>query len=45
MTITPVKGVFTLEKINNYYFGDKDGRSIRLPGKPYIALRIKRVDE
>ncbi|HEY1661636.1 MAG TPA: DUF5060 domain-containing protein [Verrucomicrobiae bacterium] len=44
MTITPVKGVFSLEKINNYYFGDKDGRSIKLPGKPYIALRIKRVE-
>ncbi|HEY3761671.1 MAG TPA: DUF5060 domain-containing protein [Verrucomicrobiae bacterium] len=45
MTVTPVKGEFTLEKINNYYFGDKDGLSIKLPGKPYIALRIKRVEE
>jgi hypothetical protein len=45
MTITPVDGVFTLKKKDNYYFADKDGRSIDLPGKPYIALRIKRVKE
>jgi len=45
MTITPVDGVFTLKKKDNYYFADHDGRSIDLPGKPYIAIRIKRVKE
>jgi hypothetical protein len=45
MTVTPVDGFFTLEKIDNYYYSDKDGRSIPLPGKPYMAIRIKRVKE
>ena len=43
MTVTPVNGIFTLRK-NNYIFADKDGRSIALPGNPYMAIRIKRVD-
>jgi hypothetical protein len=43
MTITPAEGVFTLKKKNDYYFADKDGRSITLPGKPYMAIRIKRL--
>jgi hypothetical protein len=44
MTITPVDGVFTLTKKDNYTYADKDGRSIPLPGKPYMAIRIKRVE-
>lgn len=43
MTVTPVDGVFTLKKLNGYFYGDKDGRSIALPGRPYMAIRIKRV--
>jgi len=43
MTTTPVEGVFTTKKKNDYYFGDKDGRSIALPGKPYVAIRVSRV--
>jgi hypothetical protein len=43
MTVTPVEGRFTLKKTSDYFFGDKDGRSIELPGKPFIAIRIKRV--
>jgi hypothetical protein len=43
MTITPVAGVFELKKRDDYTFADKDGRSIALPGRPYIALRIVRV--
>ncbi|HXS68453.1 MAG TPA: DUF5060 domain-containing protein [Candidatus Polarisedimenticolia bacterium] len=43
MTITPVDGVFTLAKTDAYFYGDKNGRSIPLPGKPYMAIRIKRV--
>lgn len=44
MSVTPVDGVFALKKKDNYTFADKDGRSIALPGKPYIAIRIKRVE-
>jgi hypothetical protein len=45
MTVSPVEGVFTLKKKDNYYYGDKDGRGVLLPGKPYMAIRIKRVKE
>jgi hypothetical protein len=45
MTVTPVDGVFTLKKKDGYFFADKDGRSIALPGRPYMAIRIKRVKE
>ena len=45
MTITPVEGVFTLEKKDGYFYADKDGRTITLPGKPYMAIRMKRVKE
>jgi len=43
MTVTPVDGVFEIRKRDNYSFADKDGRSIALPGRPYMALRIVRV--
>jgi hypothetical protein len=43
MTITPVDGVFEVKKRDNYTFADKGGRSIALPGRPYMALRIVRV--
>jgi hypothetical protein len=43
MTVTPVPGEFTLEQKDNYTFADKDGRSIPLPGKPYQAIRIRKV--
>ena len=42
MTITPVDGVFEIKNRDNV-FADKDGRSVPLPDKPYIALRIRRV--
>ena len=45
MIVTPVDGVFTLNKKDGYFHADKDGRSIPLPGKPYMAIRIKRVKE
>jgi hypothetical protein len=45
MTVTPVPGVFTLKKKDGYFYGDKNGRAVTLPGKPYIAIRIKRVSE
>lgn len=43
MTVTPVPGVFTIHKRNDYFYGDNDNRAIELPGKPYIAIRIRRV--
>ncbi len=45
MTTTPVEGVFTTQKKGEYLFEDKDRRAIALPGKPYVALRIKRMME
>ncbi len=45
MTVTPVPGVFTIEKKTDYFYGDKDNRAIDLPGNPYMAIRIKRVRE
>jgi hypothetical protein len=45
MTVTPVDGVFTLKKKDNYFQADKDGRRLTLPGKPYMAIRIQRVKE
>jgi hypothetical protein len=43
MTVTPVDGVFEIKKRDDYYFADKDGRSIPLPGRPYMAVRLVRV--
>ncbi|KQV90410.1 alpha-L-rhamnosidase [Massilia sp. Root351] len=45
MTVTPVDGTFEIVKRDNYYFADKNGRSIALPGRPYMALRIVRVQQ
>ena len=44
MTITPVNTSFEIEKLNNYKFIDKKKRSVKLPGKPYMALRIIRIE-
>jgi pectin methylesterase-like acyl-CoA thioesterase len=43
MTVTPVDGVFEIAKRDDYTFADKQGRSIKLPGRPYMALRITRI--
>ncbi|MFT3870720.1 MAG: DUF5060 domain-containing protein [Nibricoccus sp.] len=43
MTITPVEGVFVAKKKDMYTFIEEKGRSVTLPGKPNIALRIRRV--
>ena len=40
MTITPVAGEFVTQKKDNYYFVDAQNRSVPLPGKPGMALRI-----
>ena len=43
MTITPVEGGFEIERKDRYSFTDTHNRSIPLPQKPAIALRITRV--
>ena len=43
MTITPVEGEFVTKKKDNYSFADTNGRSVPLPDKPGIALRIVNV--
>jgi hypothetical protein len=43
MTVTPVPGVFTAKKKDNYEFVDAEEKSIALPAKPYLALRLRRA--
>lgn len=42
MTIAPINGLFEIKKRDDYVFADKNARSVSLPGKPYMALRIQR---
>jgi hypothetical protein len=44
MTITPVGQVFEIEKLDSYTYIDKKKSKIKMPGKPYMALRIQRVE-
>lgn len=43
MTVTSVAGIFVTKRNSNYTFADADGRSVALPGKPWLALRIQNV--
>ena len=43
MTVTPVPGTFVTKKKDDYTFEDAAGKSVILPAKPYLALRIRRV--
>jgi 5-deoxy-D-glucuronate isomerase len=43
MTITPVEGVFVTKK-DDYHFIDEKQRTVELPGKPNMALRIRGAD-
>jgi hypothetical protein len=45
MKVEPVNGAFTVKKLTDYVFVDKQERSIDLPGKPWMALRITRSDD
>ena len=40
-----VPGTFVTKKKNDYQFEDAAGKSIALPGKPYVALRIMEDDD
>lgn len=44
-SVTAVPGTFTLATRTDYFLGDKDGRSIELPGKAYMAIGIERLKE
>jgi hypothetical protein len=44
MTIKPIRGIFETRKKDRYCYCAKKGGRIRLPGRPYMALRITRVD-
>jgi hypothetical protein len=43
MTITPVEGEFVTKKLDNYHFVDANGRTVKLPGKPGMAVRVRRL--
>ena len=43
MTITPVEGEFVTKKLDGYHFVDAQGRTVKLPGKSGIAVRVRRV--
>jgi hypothetical protein len=43
MTIEPVEGVFTAKRVSEYFMEDAAGRTVKLPGRPSMALRIVRV--
>jgi hypothetical protein len=43
MTVTPVPGTFVTKKKDGYLFEDAAQKSVTLPEKPYLALRIRRA--
>ena len=44
MNITPVKTVFQVERLDRYKFIDKKKRTVEFPDKPYMAMRITRIE-
>jgi hypothetical protein len=44
MTVTPVDDVFKTTAHNRYVVHAAEHPSVKLPGKPYMALRIRRAD-
>jgi hypothetical protein len=43
MKVTAIEGEFVTKKKDNYHFVDTNNRSVPLPGKPGMALRIRRL--
>lgn len=43
MTVTPVAAVFATKRKDDYEFADAAGRAIPLPGRPYMAIRLRRA--
>jgi hypothetical protein len=44
MEVTPVEQIFEVEQLDRYQYIEKNKAIIELPGKPYMALRIHRID-
>jgi hypothetical protein len=44
MTITAVEKTFEVEPLDRYEYIDKNKSKIELPGRPYMALRIHRLE-
>lgn len=44
MTVTPLAGEFQIDSVGRYSAFDKKRSVIKLPGKPYTALLIRRTD-
>jgi hypothetical protein len=42
MTVTPVAGAFAPKPKGRYVYADADSAPVKLPGKPYQALRIRK---
>lgn len=45
MTVTPIDEPFTVRRQNDYVFVDQQDRAVELPGRPWMALRITRVED
>ncbi len=45
MTVTAVPGTFVTKKRDAYVFEDAAKKTVALPGRPYLALRIRHVAE
>ncbi len=43
MTVTPVAGVYQMKARDRYTYTCTDQLTLHLPGKPYLALRFRRV--
>ncbi len=44
MTLEPLEKIFEIEKLGRYTYTDVKQRSMPMPGKPYMALRLRRAD-
>jgi hypothetical protein len=44
MTITPVEQTIKVVKKGQYFFGPEQEQKIALPGKPYMAIRLQRIE-
>ena len=44
MTVTAVPGTFTLRQRDDYFYADAGNRSIPLPGRLYMAVRLTTVN-
>lgn len=45
MTVTPIAGTFETDAPDGYRLYEKQRKTIRLPLKPYLALRLTKVEE